>query len=157
MIMIQPVNESNWRDTLSLTVYPAQQRFIADYVPIAAIALAKAYIRPSGMDWIPYAIYADQKMVGFVEIALEPGRPEICWVFHFFIDQHFQGQGYGKAAIQALVTMIKETRPTCTGVSLVVHPENIVAQHLYQSIGFEATGEERWGEPAYQLRFERNA
>jgi diamine N-acetyltransferase len=154
MITLQQVNESNWRRTLALTVHPAQQRFIADYVPIAAIALAKAYIRPSGMTWIPYAIFANQQMVGFVEIALEPGQPKDCWVFHFFIDHRFQGHGYGKAAIHALVAMIREIEPNCTGVSLVVHPENVAAQYLYQSVGFEATGEEQWGEPAYRLGFE---
>lgn len=157
MITLQSINESNWRDTLALTVQPAQQRFVADYVPIAAIALAKAYVRPGGMTWLPYAIYADQQLVGFVEIALKPNQPEDVWVFHFFIDQHFQGQGYGKAAMRALVILVKDIEPRSTGISLVVHPENVVAQSLYQSVGFEATGEERWGEPAYRLGFGQDA
>ncbi len=43
MITLSPVTEANWRETLTLSVHPAQQRFISDSAPIAAIALAKAY------------------------------------------------------------------------------------------------------------------
>lgn len=64
------VSHDNWRATLGLTVHPEQQRFIADYVPIAAIALAKAYIRPGGLVWVPFAIYADQQLVGFLVLPL---------------------------------------------------------------------------------------
>ena len=54
VLSIQEVTRENWRTTLGLTVFPEQQRFIADYVPIAAIALAKAYIRPGGLVWVPF-------------------------------------------------------------------------------------------------------
>ena len=50
--------------TLGLEVHPEQQRFIADHTPIAAIVLAKAYIRPDGLMWVPYAIYVDAEIVG---------------------------------------------------------------------------------------------
>lgn len=153
VITLKPVDESNWRQALTLSVLPSQQRFVADSAPVAAIALAKAYIRPGGLTWLPYAIYADQQMVGFVEIALEQNQPDDCWVFHFFIDHNHQGRGYGLAAMQALILLIKQTQPTCTGMCLVVHPENAAAELFYRRIGFEATGEERWGEPIYRLNF----
>lgn len=154
MIRLQPVTEDNWRDTLKLAVHPTQQRFVADTQPIAAIALAKAYIRPLGMTWQPFAIYNGQQMIGFIELALKTGRFADCWIFHFFIDQHSQGRGYGKTAMQAVITMTKEKYRECRGLCLVVHPENLAAQRLYQQIGFIATGEERWGEPVYRLGFE---
>jgi len=56
-LTMQEVTRENWRATLGLAVFPEQQRFIADSVPIAAIVLAKAYIRPEGLVWIPYAFY----------------------------------------------------------------------------------------------------
>lgn len=153
MITLQPVTESNWRETLTLTVVPEQQRFVADFAPIAALALAKAYIRPGGTTWLPYAIYANQQMVGFAAIALANNQRPDAWLFHFFIDQQFQGQGYGKAAIQAILALLQTEQPQCTGMSLVVHPENKVAQSLYQQSGFVATGEIRWGEPVYRFLF----
>lgn len=153
-ITLREVTSENWRETLQLTVRPEQQRFIADYAPIAAIALAKAYLRSGGMTWAPYAIYADATMVGFVALAYAPDtpdQPDQYWIFHFFIDQRYQGRGYGRAALQALFGLVRREHPQCQTLRLVVHPENTQAQRLYTSAGFRPTGTERWGEPVYQL------
>src|SRR5689334_17316135 len=83
-IAIRAVTSENWREALGLSVRPEQQRFISEYSPIAAIALAKAYVRPGGMIWAPYAIYADATMVGFFALAYEPDTTDQYWLFHFF-------------------------------------------------------------------------
>ena len=150
-IAIRAVTSANWRETLGLSVRPEQQRFISEYSPIAALALAKAYIRPGGMIWMPYAIYAGDTMVGFFTLAHEPDTTDQCWLFHFFIDQRYQGRGYGKAAMQSLIELVGREYPQCQMLLLTVHPENLAAQHIYAAAGFQQTGEERWGEPVYQL------
>ena len=152
-VTLREVTRDNWQAALRLAVYPEQQRFIADYTPIAAIALAKAYIRPGGLTWIPYAFYASPTMIGFAELAYEPGSAENYWLFHFFIDSHFQGQGYGKQALQTLLQFIKEQFVECQAIYITVHPENERAIRLYTAAGFQPTGEERWGEPVYGLNF----
>jgi len=150
-ITIREVTRDNWQEALRLAVHPEQMRFIADYEPIAAIALAKAYIRPGGLVWIPYAFYAGATLVGFVILAYEPGSKENYWFFHFFIDKQYQGQGYGKQALQTLLRFIKEHFVECRAVYITVHPENERAIRLYTTAGFQATGEERWGESVYKL------
>ena len=150
-ISLQAVTRENWRATLALTVQPDQQRFIADYAPIAAIALAKAYVRPGGLVWAPYAIYAARLVVGFVELAYAPGSAEQCWVYHFFVDRAQQGQGYGRAALEALVRLVAAEHPHCRQINLTVHPENVRAQRLYTGFGFRATGAVVDGEPVYAL------
>lgn len=150
-VSLRKVTQENWRATLQLEVQPDQQQFIAEYTPVAAIALAKAYIRPGGAVWEPYAIYAGSTVVGFVELAYTPGSHDDYWVFHFFIDQRFQGQGYGKAALAQLIKLVQERHPDCQALQLVVHPENRRALQLYLRAGFRATGGMRWGEPVYQL------
>lgn len=150
-VSLREVTQENWRATLALGVHPDQQRFIAEYAPIAAIALAKAYIRPGGAVWEPYAIYAGSTVIGFVELAYTPGSRDDYWVFHFFIDQRYQGQGYGRAALARLIELVEERRPDCQTLQLVVHPENHRARQLYLRAGFRATGGMRWGEPVYQL------
>src|SRR5437867_2413590 len=105
-ISLREVSRDNWRATLRLAVHPDQQRFIADYVPIAAIALAKAFIRPGGLVWVPYAIYADRDLIGFIELAYQAYSPDQYWVYHFFIDHIHQGKGYGKAALQAFIRLV---------------------------------------------------
>jgi len=151
MLSLQEVTRENWRATLDLTVFPEQQRFIADYVPIAAIALAKAYIRPGGLVWIPYAFYANGEMVGFTELAYEPESLGNYWIFHFFIDCHYQGRGYGKEAISLLLQFIRDHHPQCQALQLTVHPENDHARHLYTSAGFRPTGAVFSDEPVYWL------
>lgn len=150
-LTVRAVTRENWHAALELTVRPDQQRFVADYAPIAALALAKAYVHVGGATWAPYAIYADARMVGFVTLAYEPGSTNNYWVFHFFIDQRFQGCGYGKAALEELVALVRREYPQCQTLQLVVHPENHPAQRLYTGAGFRPTGGERWGEPVYQL------
>src|SRR5258708_725933 len=150
-ISLQEVTRENWRPTLRLAVHPEQQRFIADYVPIAAIALAKAYIRPGGLNWVPYAFYDDREMIGFTIFAYEPGSLANYWIFHFFIDSHYQGRGYGKKALQLFLRFIEEQYPACCSIQLTVHPENMRAQRLYSGVGFQATGAKMDGEPVYKL------
>jgi diamine N-acetyltransferase len=150
-VTLRAVTQENWLATLALGVEPDQQRFVANYSPIAAIALAKAYIRPGGGVWEPYAIYADSALVGFVELTCDSEGADDCWIFHFFIDRQFQGQGYGRAALAAVIALIRARHPACMTIQLVVHPENYRARQLYVNAGFRPTGAARWGEPIYQL------
>jgi len=148
---LRQVTQDNWQEALSLTVHPDQQRFVAEYEPVVAIALSKAYIHLGGATWIPFAVYKGTNMVGFVELAHWTDAPEQCWIFHFFIDQRYQGRGYGKAALERLIDLVKREHVACEALLLVVHPENQRAQQLYSGAGFRLTGAVRWGEPVYQL------
>jgi diamine N-acetyltransferase len=150
-VELREVTEANWREALRLAVYPHQQRFIAEYAPIVAVALAKAYLHLGGAAWTPYAIYAGTTMVGFVALAYESGTADQYWIFHFFIDYRYQRYGYGKAAPQRFIELVKCEHPICQLLQLVVHPENHRAQRLYTAAGFRPNGTERWGEPVYQL------
>jgi diamine N-acetyltransferase len=150
-VSLAPVTQENWRAALRLAVNPDQQRFVAEYAPVAAVALAKAYLRLGEMTWAPYAIYTGSEMVGFLALAYEPASADNYWVFHFFIGQLYQGRGYARAALDRLIEFVKREHPGSQMLQLVVHPENRVAQHLYTSAGFRPTGAERWGEPLYQL------
>jgi diamine N-acetyltransferase len=150
-VTVHEVTRANWRDALRLTVRPDQQRFIADYAPIAAILLSKAYVRALGMIWEPYAFVVDSAMVGLAALAAEPERADLRWIFHFFIDERFQGRGYGREALAALISQVKVGQPVCQSLQLTVHPENHVARRLYVGMGFTPTGAELDGEPVYRL------
>lgn len=151
-IKLKEVTRQNWREALSLSVAPDQQHFVADYAPPAAVALAKAYVRPGEMMWVPFAIYADDKMVGFTELAFEPDSSDQYWIYHFFIDQRYQGQGLGTEALRATVDMIKNSYCTCQAIQVTVHPDNAQAQHLYMALGFTPTGKMADGEPVYRYK-----
>ena len=150
-LTLETITRENWRAALALAVFPEQQRFIADSVPIAAIALAKAYIRPGGLVWLPYAFYADGEMVGFTELAYEPDSVDNYWIFHFFIDFRYQGLGYGRQAIHLFLQYIRDRHQQCQAIQLTVHPENDRAKRLYIEAGFQPTGAIFSDEPVYRL------
>jgi diamine N-acetyltransferase len=151
-LFMREVTQENWRAAMQLGVAPEQQHFVAGVEPVVALALAKAYIRPAGLLWVPYVFFADSDMVGFAELAYEPGSLSNYWLFHFFIDRRFQGHGYGKKALQVFLHYIRDQHPNCQTFSLTVHPENHRAQHLYESAGFRPAGKEIEEELLYQLK-----
>jgi diamine N-acetyltransferase len=150
-LSLQEVTRENWRAVLDLAVFPEQQRFVAEHVPIATIALAKAYIRPGGLIWVPYAFSAATEMVGFTALAYEPESLDNYWIFHFFIDRRYQGRGYGKEALRLFLQFVQNHHPQCQVLQLTVHPENEHAQHLYTGAGFQPAGTFFSGEPVYQF------
>jgi diamine N-acetyltransferase len=150
-VTVHEVTRANWRDALRLAVRPDQQRFVAEYAPIVAILLSKAYVRALGMIWEPHAFVVDSEMVGLAALAAEPEHADLRWIFHFFIDERFQGRGYGREALAALMSQVKVSQPVCRSLQLTVHPENHVAQRLYLGMGFMPTGAELDGEPVYRL------
>ena len=127
-VTVHPVTRANWRDALLLTVRPDQQRFVAGYAPIAAIILSKAYVRALDMDWEPCVFVAEGELVGLAALAAEPARADLVWLFHFFVDKRLQGRGYGREALAALISWVREHHPGCLSLQLTVHPENHVAR-----------------------------
>lgn len=156
-ISFQPITEANWRATLTLAVRPDQHRFVADAVPIAAIVLSKAFIRPGGKIWQPYAIYADGALIGILALAFTHGSHNDYWIYHFFIDQRYQGRGYGGRSLQAFLQLVGEQHPACRALQLTVHPENHLAQRLYVHAGFAPSGVELAGEPIYRYQMPTTA
>jgi diamine N-acetyltransferase len=156
-LTLRDVTRANLQAALRLGVSPEQQRFVADYAPIAAVALAKAYVHSFGFEWLPYAIYREEEMVGFVALAYEDSAENrgTYWVFHFFIDARHQGQRYGQEALELLIQEVKARHPACQVIQLTVHPENRQAQHVYSNAGFLPTGETLGGEPLYRLTIQR--
>lgn len=138
-LSLHHITAANWRATLGLSVHPEQQRFVAGYTPIAAIILAKAYVRAGGFCWEPYAIATEPTIVGLFALAYQPDSADVYWLYHFFIDRQYQGQGYGAAALGAIIDMVAQQHPHCRQISLTVHPENGRAQQLYTRFGFERT------------------
>ena len=73
------------------------------------------------------------------------------WVIRLMIDREQQGKGYGRAAMQAVITrMVDEIG--CDEIVTSFNPENMVAANLYASLGFLPTGEWEDGEPLVVLR-----
>ena len=74
----------------------------------------------------------------------EPGTERGYILVRLMIDDRFQGHGYGRAALDAIVALVRE-RGLATIRLSVVH-ENEQALDFYRRNGFTETGEIHGGE-----------
>lgn len=129
MIELRPINEDNYIECLNLKASVAN----ADFVDSVAWSLAEAWVFYE--DSRPFAIYADDVMVGYVLMYV---GEENYQIINFMIDSRFQKRGYGTVAARLCVEyLVKEYN--ASRISLPVDPENIAAQKLWSRVGFEMT------------------
>lgn len=151
MIFTRPIDASNWEEALRLAVREDQ----AHFVPSVAVSLAKAYIKPNGVNYDPIGIYSEKenRLIGFYSFMYRPHDSRVAYIGGFLIDQHAQGQGYGKAAMRHYLSTVREALNGLEGVYLTVHPENAAAEKFYSHFGFRKTGLVIDGEDAMGLTF----
>ncbi|KAB3531290.1 GNAT family N-acetyltransferase [Alkaliphilus pronyensis] len=129
MVELRTINEHNYEECLNLSASVAN----ADFVDPVAWSLAEAWVFYN--DSRPFAIYADDMMVGYVLMYIGEENHQII---NFMIDSRFQKRGYGVVAARLCVDYLcKECK--ANKISLPVKPENIAAQRLWSRVGFEIT------------------
>ena len=91
--------------------------------------------------WRPVGIYDGTELVGFAMYGYLPflGEGQL-WFDRLLIDKAFQGRGYAKAAIAALLERLRQEYP-CRRVYLSVYGDNAAAIHLYRLAGFSFNGD----------------
>ncbi|MBE5805043.1 MAG: GNAT family N-acetyltransferase [Clostridiales bacterium] len=150
MIELRKIDLSNVWQITSLSVREDQQSFVAGngYSMIEAFAT-----RESGYAALLFGLYMQDEAVGFVMFGYDymEGDPEVAKgnyvLVRFMIDQHYQGRGLGKAALESCLAYLR-TFPCgpAQKVWLSYEPENTVAKALYTSAGFRENGEMCGGE-----------
>ncbi|WP_000247235.1 GNAT family N-acetyltransferase [Bacillus cereus] len=148
-IQLKIVTRENWEKALKLQVSKEQNQF----VPAVAVSLAKVYIKPDGenVEYIPFAIYDNNVMVGFIMHAFDRNTVNMYWINGFMIDEKYQGRGCGKSALIEMIKWITSHFPQCKEIRLTVHKENIPAKRLYENYGFVDLGHVYDGEQVYRL------
>ena len=131
-ITLQDIDENNFSSVVDLKVAEDQENFVATNV--YSIAQSKIYGH-----LIPKAIYAGEQLVGFSLLGRSPETSQY-WLVRLMIGADHQGKGHGRAALEVLFKEMARM-PNCNEIFLSVVPSNIGARKLYESSGFEATGE----------------
>lgn len=139
---LKPITRDNFRECIKLNVAPEQAHFVASNV----YSLAQAKVEP---ECVPLAIYDGATMVGFLMYALDPNENNY-WIYRLMIDARYQGRGYGRAAMQAAIDVIRR-QPACDQIAISYEPQNEAARSLYKSLGFNETGEVIDGETVARL------
>jgi len=132
------------------------EKFVAPNVN--SIALAYVAKENNVCKPMPFAIFKDEVMVGFIMMSYisedqdEALDENIYDIWRFMIDENYQDKGYGKEALLKAIEFIK-TKPEGPAESLLLSyvPGNEKAEALYKKVGFVATGEEDHGEIVMKL------
>jgi diamine N-acetyltransferase len=143
VVSLRQVDSANYREVIELTVAPDQQEFVASNVQ----SLADAYVY---RDAEPYALYADDQLVGFALLfplaegasggAVPKGAVLRGYILvRLMIDARFQGRGFGRDALAAVVETVRARGLGTMRLSVV--PENVQALEFYRRNGFAETGE----------------
>ena len=132
-VALQEITAETWEQCVKLKVRSDQEHFIASNV----FSLAQSRYEPG---LLPLAVYNGETMVGFVMYSEQPFEPGKYFIYRVMVGAEFQGNGYGRAAMRALIERMKAL-PNCQHIVLSYEPENAVAEQLYESLGFRKTGE----------------
>ena len=142
-IHLEKVTWDTCGDVMKLRVNKDQKSFVAPNTD----SLIDAYFATveEKMSVFPFGIYLGKKPVGFLMIAYDCpwatryyGLPaKYYYIWRFMIDKRYQGQGYGKKALELAIDFVK-TFPCGKSEAcwLSYEPENEVARKLYQKAGF---------------------
>ena len=154
-IQLKPVDRDNWRAMVRLNLRPGQEHFVTP----PSWSLARAYVRGYGdhYEYLPMVICDGDTIVGYVTPICDPSSADNYWIDDIMIDAIYQGRGYGRAAMKAVLALIRERYPRCRTIKLTCFRANTNAAELYRSLGFELTDEldEFFKEPVYALRGKR--
>ncbi len=151
MIHFEEVTNKNVRAVCRLRVADEQKSFVAENV----LSLAEAYAtRNEGNYALPYAIYNDGTLIGFVMIGYgtcDEQDPEIAKdnyiLWRLMLDKAFQHQGFAKEILERVISLVKSAPyGAAEYIWLSYEPENIRAKEIYNKFGFRENGEICGGE-----------
>lgn len=148
MVNLRKITEENFIDAFNLKLGKGQEHYVSH--PIRS--LAQAYIYREQCQ--PFGIYDGDMMVGYVMVIYDYDIPEYD-IWHMMIDVSKQGKGYGRSAIEQVITYIK-TKPfgSSDRVTLTCNKDNPIATKLYQDMGFAPTGVEDEDEIELSMRLQ---
>ena len=127
MIHLVDIDPGNWR--LGLRVADSQKNYVSD--SYAMLARAYAYREQRSRAFV---IYDNETPVG---MGMYHDCPDLDAfdLSQIFIDERYQGKGYGKAATKLVLDAMKQDGKYCKAILSYIEG-NAAAKNLYESFGF---------------------
>lgn len=133
MVELREITKENYEECLNLNIGESQNDFVSSNVH----SLAQAWIYYDTA--FPFAIYANNTMVGFIMLGYYEVRGYYT-LWKFMIDEKYQNKRYGKKALRLGINYLVK-RFKVKEVYTAYYATNRIARNLYASIGFCETGE----------------
>lgn len=132
MIHLKEITPENWR--IPLRVSPQQENYVANSMALLARAYAYRHLGS-----VAYVIYEDELPVGMT-LYYDCPPLNVYDFSQFFIDERYQGKGYGKKAAQLIIERMKQ-EGRFEKIVLCYVEGNEAARVLFESLGFKHTGD----------------
>lgn len=132
MIHLEEITPENWR--LGLHVRENQKTYVANSATLLARAYAYRNYRSKA-----FVIYDDDTPVG-MGLYYDCDELNLYDLSQFFIDERYQGKGYGYAAMRTIIDALKKDGKF-NKVTLCYIDGDDAALSLYKKCGFTLTGE----------------
>lgn len=146
-IELKAIDHTNTDAVVALEVSDSQKQYIdSNKASLEAAAENKNVARP-------FAIYADDKLVGFTMFAFDVDYDDPndrYWLWRFMIDKNWQGKGYGFSALEKMIEYFKNNG--ADHIRLSTKDTNTVALSLYHKYQFKETGEMNGEEMILELK-----
>ena len=126
LLELRKINSDNYEECLNLRTTDTS----VEFVDSVEFSLAEAWVFYEVSR--PFAIYADNVMVGYVSMFIGD-NPQII---NFMIDSRFQKRGYGLAAAKLCIEYLCKEH-NASRISLPVNLENKTALKFWSNLGFE--------------------
>ena len=143
MIHLETVTPDNWR--LGLQVRDDQHNYVSDSAGI----LARAYAYRNNRSQV-FIIYNDDLPVG-MGMYYDLDDFNAYNLSQFFIDQRYQGKGFGYEAVNQILQLMREDGKYDKVVLCYIEGDE-AAQKLYEKLGFRHTGEADGNEIIMELK-----
>lgn len=143
-IKLKELNSDNWYECCLLEVSESQKAFLEPN----AVSIAQSKFEPSLK---PYAIYLEDKVVGFLMYNTVLEELDGYWVYRIMVDENYQCKGIGKKATELMIAEIAKL-PNAEKIIVGYHPSNLGAHYLYSSIGFIDNGD-RFGKEMAVVKY----
>ncbi|MDO4739515.1 MAG: GNAT family N-acetyltransferase [Eubacteriales bacterium] len=135
---LRTIDDANKAAVELLEVSDSQKQYIASNKSSLEIAASKEYRETAR----PFAIYADERIIGFTMFAFEltsSDPNDRYWLWRFMIDKDSQGNGYGSVALEKIIDYFKSHG--ADHILLSTKESNTSALSLYHKYQFAETGE----------------
>lgn len=137
-IELRTIDDTNKADVVLLEVSDGQKEYIASNERSLETSLNEEHRGIAR----PFAIYADDKLVGFTMFAFDLASSDPndrYWLWRFMIDKNLQGNRYGSAALEKIIEYFKNHG--ADHILLSTKETNTTALSLYHKYQFAETGE----------------
>lgn len=145
MIQFKEITEENFGCIVSMKVSKEQTQYVATNT----YSLAQAWLYRDANDVFPMAVYEDETPVGFILFDVDLEEKSLV-IWRIMITEEHQKKGYGTQAIELAIQLARESK-RFEYIILDYAPENRLAEHVYQKLGFQPTGEISNGEIVMRL------